>query len=75
MKKPRHWTQPTVRVHESRDDRARTASGKTANSKVRHEPRHMAAIARDAETKQAYQATESKSLATAERSETDNSKS
>ena len=75
MKKPKHWTQPTVRIHESREDRARTWSGKTANSKVRSEPRHMAAIEANAETKHAYQATEAKDLATAERSETDNSKS
>lgn len=65
MKKPKHWSQPTARVHESRDDRARTRAGKTANSKVRSEGRHMAAIEHDAETKQAYQATESKHLATA----------
>ena len=64
MKKPKHWTQPSVRVHETRNDRARTWSGKTTNSKVRSEPRHMAAIEANAETKHAYQATESKSLAT-----------
>jgi hypothetical protein len=64
MKKPKHWTQPSVRIHETRDDRARTWSGKTANSKVRSEPRHMTAIEHDAETKQAHQATEAKDLAT-----------
>ena len=64
MKKPKHWTQPSVRIHETSDDRARTWSGKTANSKVRSEPRHMAAIEHDAETKQAHQATEAKELAT-----------
>ena len=64
MKKPKHWSQPTTRIHESREDRARTWAGKTANSKVRSEPRHMTAIEHDAETKQTYQATESKSLAT-----------
>ena len=64
MKKPKHWTQPSVRIHETSDDRARTWSGKTANSKVRSEPRHMASIERDAETKQAHQATEAKELAT-----------
>ena len=60
MKKPKHWTQPTVRIHESREDRARTWSGKTANSKVRSEPRHLAAIERAAQTKRTYQATEAK---------------
>ena len=70
MKKPEHWSQPTTRVHESRDDRARTRAGKTADSKVRSEGRHQAAIEHDAETKVRHQATESKNLATAERSET-----
>lgn len=64
MKKPKHWIQPTTRTHESRDDRARTWAGKTANSKVRSEGRHMAAIEADADTKTSYRATESKSLAT-----------
>ena len=60
MKKPKHWSQPTTRVHESREDRARTWAGKTADSKVRSEGRHLAAIERDAETQHAYQATEAK---------------
>ena len=64
MKKPEHWSQPTTRVHESRDDRARTRAGKTADSKVRSEGRHLAAIEDDAETKVRHQATESKNLAT-----------
>ena len=64
MKKPKNWTQPTTRTHETREDRARTWSGKTANSKVRSEPRHLAALAADAETKRHYQATEAKNLAT-----------
>lgn len=64
MKKPKHWTQPTTRIHESADDRARTWSGKTASRKVRNEGRHMAAIEANAETKHAYQATEAKDLAT-----------
>ena len=70
MKKPEHWSQPTTRVHESRDDRARTRAGKTADSKVRSESRHLAALEHNAETKVRHQATESKNLATAERSET-----
>jgi hypothetical protein len=70
MKKPEHWSQPTTRVHESRDDRARTRAGKTADSKVRSEGRHLAALEHNAETKVRHQATESKNLATAERSET-----
>jgi hypothetical protein len=64
MKKPKHWSQPTTRTHETREDRARTWSGKTANSKVRSEPRHLAALEADAETKRTYQATEAKELAT-----------
>ena len=64
MKKPEHWSQPTTRVHESRDDRARTRAGKTADSKVRSESRHLAALEHNAETKVRHQATESKNLAT-----------
>jgi hypothetical protein len=64
MKKPKHWSQPTTRTHETREDRARTWSGKTADSKVRSEPRHLTAIEADAETKRTYQATEAKELAT-----------
>ena len=60
MKKPKHWTQPTTRVHVSRDDRARTWSGKTADSKVRNEGRHLAAVARDAEIKHTHEAAETK---------------
>ena len=60
MKKPKHWIQPTTRTHESRDDRARTWAGKTANSKVRSEGRHMAAIESHAETKVRHQASEAK---------------
>jgi hypothetical protein len=60
MKKPANWSQPRVRTHVSRDDRARTWAGKTADSKVRSEGRHMAAIEREAETKHAYQAAEAK---------------
>ena len=60
MKKPKHWTQPTTRTHESRDDRARTWAGKTANSKVRSEGRHMSAIEADTDTKVRHQASETK---------------
>jgi hypothetical protein len=60
MKKPEHWTQPTTRKHESRDDRARTLAGKTVDSKVRSEGRHLAAIEHDAETKVRHQATKAK---------------
>jgi len=56
MKKPEHWSQPTTRVHESRDDRARTRAGKTADSKVRSEGRHLAALEHNAETKVRHQA-------------------
>lgn len=56
MKKPKHWTQPTTRVHISSDDRARTNTGKTASRKVRNEGRYLAALEQTAETKQAYDA-------------------
>ena len=45
---------PRVRVHIPADDRARTNAGKTANSKVRSEGRHLAALERSSETKQEY---------------------
>jgi hypothetical protein len=61
MKKPKHWSQPTTRIHESRDDRARTWAGKTANSKVRSEGRHAAALERSADTHRTYEATVAKS--------------
>lgn len=60
MKKPAHWTQPTTRIHISRDDRARTAAGKTASRKVRNEGRYLAALERTAGTKHAYEATAAK---------------
>jgi hypothetical protein len=60
MKKPKHWSQPTTRTHESRDDRARTWAGKTADSKVRSEGRHLATVEADTETKVRHQATEAK---------------
>lgn len=49
-----------MRVHESREDRARTLAGKTANSKVRSEGRALAALERAAENKRAYAATAAK---------------
>jgi hypothetical protein len=65
MKKPRHWSQPAVRIHESKDDRSRTASGKTASRKVRNEPRHLAAMERAAETACAYRARQARKAAEA----------
>lgn len=56
MKKPKHWSQPITRQHVPADDRARTASGKTASRKVRNEGRHLAALERSAEVKHAYEA-------------------
>jgi hypothetical protein len=53
MKKPKGWNQPTVRVHVSSDDRARTNAGKTASRKVRSEGRHLAALERSAVIKHA----------------------
>ena len=57
MNKPKHWSQPTIRVHESKDDRSRTLSGKTASRKVRNQARHLATLEAHATTKHAYQAT------------------
>jgi len=56
MKKPVHWSQSSVRVHESKDDRSRTWSGKTASRKVRNEPRHQAALDRATRTQHTFQA-------------------
>ena len=44
------------RVRESREDRARTLAGKTANSKVRSEGRTLAAMERGAKKKRSYEA-------------------
>lgn len=60
MRKPKHWQQPKVRVHQSRDDRGRTWSGKTASRKVRNEGRYLAALEQDSETKVRYQAAAAK---------------
>jgi hypothetical protein len=49
--------------HESREDRARTAAGKTANSKVRSEGRALAALARTGRTMTAAEAAEARRLA------------
>jgi hypothetical protein len=57
MKKPKAWSQPQTRHHVPADDRARTWSGKTADSKVRNEGRYLAARERSAGTQHAYQAT------------------
>lgn len=44
------------RGHESREDRARTLAGKTANSKVRSAGRTLAAVERGAKKKRTYEA-------------------
>jgi len=46
----------TPHLRESREDRARTLAGKTANSKVRSEGRALAAKERSAKKKRAYAA-------------------
>ena len=57
MKKQTKNTSPvSPRVHESREDRARTLAGKTANSKVRSEGRTLAAQERSAKNKCSYSA-------------------
>jgi len=48
------------RVHTSREDRARTNAGKTANSKLRSEGRTLAAQARTAKNKRGYLAKQTK---------------
>ena len=48
------------RVHESREDRARTLAGKTTNSKVRSEGRALAAQERSAKKKRSYNAGQAK---------------
>ena len=60
MKKPKHWSQPTTRVHESKDDRARTLSGKSASRKVRNQARHLATLEDRATIKHNYEATTAK---------------
>jgi hypothetical protein len=60
MKKPKHWSQPTTRIHIPSDDRARTNAGKTASRKVRNEGRHLAALARTAQTQHTHQAAAAK---------------
>lgn len=50
----------TARIHESREDRARTLAGKTANSKVRSEGRALAAQERSAKKNRAYRAASAK---------------
>jgi len=49
-----------AKSHESREDRARTLAGKTANSKVRSEGRALAARERAAKKRCAYAATAAK---------------
>ena len=44
------------RVHESREDRARTSAGKTKNSKVRSQGRTAKALAKSSKTKTIYRA-------------------
>jgi hypothetical protein len=60
MKKPKNWSQPTTRVHESKDDRARTLSGKTASRKVRNQARHLATLEDRATTKHTFEASTAK---------------
>ncbi len=60
MKKPKHWSQSRERVHIAADDRARTWSGKTTDSKVRSEGRYLAALEAKAGPKRTHQANEAK---------------
>ena len=45
-----------TRLHESREDRARTNAGKTKNSKVRSQGRTAKALAKSSKTKSIYAA-------------------
>ena len=65
MKKPKHWSQSRERVHVPADDRVRTWSGKTTDSKVRSEGRYLAALEAKAGTKRTHQANEAKTDHTA----------
>jgi len=58
--------QPSVRIHISREDRARTNAGKTVNSKVRSEGRTLAAIERNALAARIQKANEAKQISPAE---------
>jgi len=64
VKKPKHWSQPATRVHQSKDDRTRTWSGKTASRKVRCQGRYLATLEKSAEAKHSHQATLAKRTAT-----------
>lgn len=61
MKKKSATQTKTAPQHESREDRARTNAGKTANSKVRSEGRTLAAVERNAVVKRTFEAEEIKS--------------
>lgn len=61
--KKKTWAPPTARLHESKDDRSRTNSGKTVNSKVRSEGRALAALERTALAQRGRAAIEAKALA------------
>jgi hypothetical protein len=61
MKNKSATTKTSVPQHESREDRARTNAGKTANSKVRSEGRTLAELERNAVVKRAFEAEEIKS--------------
>jgi hypothetical protein len=67
MKKPKHWSQPTIRVHENREDRARTWSGKTASRKIRNEGRYLASLEQTAEIRRVFQAARAKTDQTGHR--------
>ncbi|MFM8981847.1 MAG: hypothetical protein ACKOLA_02870 [Spartobacteria bacterium] len=57
-KKPR--VEPKPRIHISREDRARTNAGKTANSKVRSEGQALAEMERNAEVARIQKASDAK---------------
>jgi len=52
--------EPRPRIHISREDRARTNAGKTANSKVRSEGQALAEMERNAEVARIQKASDAK---------------
>lgn len=60
MKTIKSNAEPHMRTHVPAEDRVRTLSGKTTNSKVRSEGRHLAALERSSEIQHDYLAREAK---------------
>ncbi|MFM8983692.1 MAG: hypothetical protein ACKOLA_12485, partial [Spartobacteria bacterium] len=59
-KTKKNRVEPRPRIHISREDRARTNAGKTANSKVRSEGQALAEMERNAEVARIQKASDAK---------------